>query len=141
MSVADRLTKELLVAALALAAASLAVAARLEGVPAAGPLPKAPPIEGPAEVAPEDVPVAKPRLITRERPVEGRDPFAMADLWEDPDPAPLPLPPEPAAGRVLPAMSIAGGRALAPRPPRLPALPAPVAEDPPPEGAPPGGGG
>lgn len=132
MSLADRVTKEICAAALALGVTSLTVAAHIHATPSAGPLPKAPPVEGPAEVAPEDVPVAKPRLVVRDRPIEGRDPFAMADLWEDPEPAALPLPPEPPSWRVLPALSIAGGRALAPRPPRVAVLPTPVPEDPPP---------
>jgi hypothetical protein len=130
VSLADRLTKEFFAAATAIAAAALVIAGRVHGTPAAGPLPKPPPPVGPAEVAPADVPIARPALVLGERPTAGRDPFAVADLWEDPDPAPLPLPPEPPAGRTIPTLSIAGGRVLAPRPPRVAALPAPIPEPP-----------
>ena len=128
MNVFLRPTKELLACVLAVAAGGATIASRLGGPPAVGALPRVPALEGPADVAVDDVAVAKPRLVTVDRPIEGRDPFVAADLWEDAQPLPLPLPPEGPRTRVVPVLSIGGGRALAPAPRRIAALPVPVKE-------------
>jgi hypothetical protein len=126
-----RPTKEQIVAALALVVAGLTIRARVAGPPAAGALPRVPPPEPAAEVSKDEIEVAKPRLLEKSRATEGRDPFAASDIWEDATPVALPLPPELPDEWVVPAVTIGGGRARAPRAPRLAALPRRVKEAPP----------
>ncbi len=117
-------------AAAALLAALAAFGGETGKAAAPGPLPRVAPREGPAEVARVDVPVREPRLLSGTYEAQaGRDPFATTDIWEEATPEALPLPPELQAGRALPGLTLGAGRVRAPRPVRIPALPAPVAED------------
>ena len=133
--------------AVALAASVLITASRMGAPAEVGPPPRVPPREPPVELAPEDVPIIRPLLaggapfgvrpaagapvtsVPPEGDGAGRDPFALADIWEDPPPAELPLPPELKALRVIPAVSAGSGRARAPAPPEIAALPSPVPEE------------
>ncbi len=124
-----RPTKERLVAGLAILAAGLTIQGRLGKPVSYGPLPQPPAVEAPADIPKDEIPVLRPRLIPKARATDGRDPFATSDIWEDPRPAALPLPPELAEERVVPVLSIGGGRARAPRAPRIVGLPKVVKED------------
>jgi hypothetical protein len=127
-----RPTKELLVAAIALAVTSLTIRSRLLTPVSPGAFPRVPPVESPAEVPREDLPVARPRLLAAARATEGRDPFAAADIWEDPVPVALPLPPELPEERIVPVLSIGAGRARAMNPPRVARLPSALKNEEPP---------
>jgi hypothetical protein len=138
MSAAPRLTKEAVLAAVALAAMAAVLGLRLGRPGERAGVPRVPRRPAPATLAPEEVPVARP-IFAGLGSAEGlaaadaarrsrRNPFVAEDLWEDPEPLPLPLPPEPPQRRIVPVLSIAGGRAFAPSPPRIASLPAPVAE-------------
>ncbi len=140
------LNKEQVALVLALLLALYTSAGRLLGGAAtAGAVPEAPEKKGPQRIAAEELPLTRIQLLSSTAPGpglgEGRDPFASADIWEDPVPLPLDLPPEIGGGRALPGITLGGGRVRAQEPARVPSLPAPVEEPdepaPPPEDAPP----